>query len=1432
MKHLPRIAGPWLAGSYDSDRAAAKAAQDALNLVFPTLEKTAGLRKTFHGPILEYCRDAVLHETAQTLSDERTVSPDDAQATYTRVVATSLAVVMTLLYSLPEEDTSKQYRIYEEIFGDNKLWDFANHSDVAIRRSLHRLVQSTLSKQAGLVETNLKTASTAYIYKGLASDQSGSAADYLGALDALTSSFPAIWTDAYSGKKPAMSRLRQLLKHGSRSGAADYWERLRQLLTKIPQQVLPKTYEEANDLLLAARDGASRREERFNASAAWPAYFTLVAIALAGISDVDSEKLLDCCVMPIIRQYLSPSPETADWTINGSKAASLVAEAARVPKTADLLEHEWPQLADQLIEIAKISQPQQSKDFERSQMHVAAAGERWAVLQSELFTNVGQQSPSLHEVFVATNVKIAKECTQLLETREGKPFGAAAIIEELLRTCAPYLITNADFKVTVEQLLTSDRLSWISWPSRRHLIRCLHAVSAEPFYGEAFKGALDEATEQGESSVELRDFFPRNTPKKAIEIARQHTRLQDLVLRVCRSGPNDLQSALFVDLNRLGALAENTVDQALSSLVNSLAVTEGTEKFSCSLDFFCSADDDTLKAATASSNGEQLLPNLLRLEQHQEDDIAQKATSVSSRLSSAGDHATSGARFSVVLQNLESVSRTSLSIDALHDLTSRLLGPERKVQDPNELLPNLELWLSALQTTVRPPSPSLALLSPLGGAVHLVQTKASQARMNVQLDAEGLSHALRIAMYVSKLLAETDMRERLHEVDDMWIVVSLLYTTVLLAEENLGILGTNALWNPNKGGDVEPAVLDFITETNVALNYIWATMTPELKPDGEQAAAGSSEYRKLLSAFSQLSSSAEPSSDMYYYVVLASARINANLFEIHGHNADQAKSSEALLRQHRSTRDSLATSASIVGLQQPLTGSQSLTRLCNELVADLTALDVSDSQHEQKALDQLVQLNLILQTQEDAVTTIAKQRLIFLVKRLVPSLNTGTTLAITAEICKALAALLPGMQDMYGEHWAQVLSYLLGFWTSMEGQTDGAAIDERRILLTHASLRLYSTLTKLTRVEEPNDDLVDALKDNSDQIYDGLVLLLKSANGVSDETHQPLMITHELLGRQIAQLPYRSLRNADELYPLLYTPCRPVQQAAFDLLHKHIPAAQEQVSFDTALENKTAHLPDELLSLILEAPTLDSLVDASFDRTMPLQLQGYLYSWRLLFDHFSGSSYRVKTDYIEQLKEGMYLSGLLSFTFDFLGHSRGKPVDASKFEIQEYFPDTEPSPERDVQWALTHLFYLALMHLPSLVKSYYLDIRSRQTSLAVENWTAKYISPLIINASLQAVAEWSEKSVKEDPEYEKMSVKVGMRSKEINVSYVVDEQTMAIKVVLPEAYPLASAQVVGVSRVAVKEEKWQSWLRNCQGVITFSVSLPVRGTVLPRMSLT
>jgi len=356
--------------------------------------------------------------------------------------------------------------------------------------------------------------------------------------------------------------------------------------------------------------------------------------------------------------------------------------------------------------------------------------------------------------------------------------------------------------------------------------------------------------------------------------------------------------------------------------------------------------------------------------------------------------------------------------------------------------------------------------------------------------------------------------------------------------------------------------------------------------------------------------------------------------------------------------------------------------------------------------------------------------------------------------------------------------------------------------------------------EDPNDDLVDAWKEQEQDIAKTLIDVLVGNSDVSDDAYQPLKIINDLIAREIGRLPNIDLGDAGRLYPLLYARSQSIQETSFRLLHNHIPKAQEQISFDAALENKAAHLPEELLSLILEAPTLDSLADASFDRTMPLDLKGYLYSWLLILAHFPTSSYKVKTDYIDNLKDGEHLAPLLDLTYDFLGHTRGRPFDASKLaSITSYDPDTEPSPEKDAQWLLTHLFYLCLTHLPSLTKAHFLALSSRQTSLAVAAWTAKHISPLIVAASLAGVAEWAGATAA-DPEYENFSVRVAARSKEVNVAYLVDEQTMAIVVRLPDAYPLQGARVEGVSRVAVDEKRWQSWLRNCQGVITFSVSRP------------
>ena len=712
-------------------------------------------------------------------------------------------------------------------------------------------------------------------------------------------------------------------------------------------------------------------------------------------------------------------------------------------------------------------------------------------------------------------------------------------------------------------------------------------------------------------------------------------------------------------------------------------------------------------------------------------------------------------------------------------------------------------------------------MTSFGGAVHFIRPISDQPVP--AYDVEGISQALRIALYIQMLSAEYDLMDKLGEKKD--IVFTLIQVTVRLVHDCLSIAGANGLWKPSNAAVVEPVVLEFASDFGVHTYSPYLAALPRSLISPETSA-----NHGYLFALGDLREHHGESSHIAYYASLVESDVNIELFERHGSTNNDTIAAEQFLKDQRKEGGLLSQLYIILGLQQPLSGSQTLKRYWNELVADLTDIDFTEDK-DSHGLKKLIILNAILGSQEDAITTIAKQRLIFLVKKLLPGLESNAALTVKSEVCKLLTELMPGMADMYGEHWAQTITILCNYWKSLESEPEAVEV-EQQIVMKHASLKLLAVLNKLAKVEDPNDDLVDALKDSKDGVRKGLVGLLRLAADEKDEAHQPLMITHELLARQINALPTASTQDLDDLYPLMYAQSRAIQQAAFDLLHQQIPAAQEQISLDAALENRTAQLPDELLSLILEAPTLDSLVDESFDTSMPRSLQGYLFSWRLLFDHFNGSSFRVKNDYIEQLKDGTYLPDLLHFVFDFLGHSRGKPVDVSKLDVQHYAADSESSPEKDVQWLLAHLYYLALTHIPTLVKDYYLNIRSRQTKLAVESWTSKHLSPLIISAALQDVATWAEKTVKDEPEYENMTVKVGMKSKEINVSYLIDEQLMAMRVILPEAYPLDFAHVQGVNRVAVKEEKWQSWLRNCQGVITFSVSAPLLLHLMLLMILT
>lgn len=96
-KPMPIIVPSWLAGSYDNDKSVGRSANEALIRVFSSEEKRANLWRIYTASIIEYSRNVLIQESVATLSDERTTSPDDAYAKYSRVVGAAILMATNLL---------------------------------------------------------------------------------------------------------------------------------------------------------------------------------------------------------------------------------------------------------------------------------------------------------------------------------------------------------------------------------------------------------------------------------------------------------------------------------------------------------------------------------------------------------------------------------------------------------------------------------------------------------------------------------------------------------------------------------------------------------------------------------------------------------------------------------------------------------------------------------------------------------------------------------------------------------------------------------------------------------------------------------------------------------------------------------------------------------------------------------------------------------------------------------------------------------------------------------------------------------------------------------------------------------------------------------------------------------------------------------------
>lgn len=1442
---MSKVVGPWLTSLYDSDKSNVKAAQESLLRVFKTEDKVKNIWNVYETAILDFCKTTTTTETAGTLSDERSVVPDDAEAKFARIMATCCLTVTYLIENLPKKDGTETEagageESYQQFLTSKSLWTFAFHDDPYLRRSVYKLFLVVLEARPEWISSNLEMVSTAMFMKAASKPQIGSVNLYLEALRALSLRLPEAWQQAKPSKKSnktSLARIVHFFEKGSQSGSSSYWDNVSDLILTIPKAIVAE--EKGAEIIVKGIYNGIRSgpEPRAHLEAAWGCYlntcYYLIGLQLPPEDFVDL--ILRQWVYPIFEGFLTEKQQSKgehqtlvplDESIGAIVCVDALTklELLRTEVTNRVLNDMWKNAVKYFIEMVREGQIKQSSDWKSGRIY----SERWNKLMSGVFLKVCKDG-AVYERLIESNHMLLLELFESLINTNGNDIGSAVFfcslfksngvtllkhgeirnittnffeklpglvdsgsVEYLLDTFVHYgayvtIETCSDFQEKWKKVVNALLLSRISKERKENtVISLLHSASSR------LGGRVHPVSEL--------ESYVLNKIREA------------LADPFCDNAWGMVKEALNTVDN---VISQHTISKALVELVSNMNVEDGLEdsKLLRIMDTIAAASTNYMIPFVSSGHGKELVSKLLVLANSPDEDLsnaaAQLLNSIQLAVVKTSEPNSIGKVGEVTLDticaNVLSPSSDYLTVEYLTEKASTLikdLSSENASVVIGRLLFSEDQWESAIEPFIRTAMElSLSITNPLSGCIFLIP-EDSPNQHSSSSDMEANSKLLRMSTFVMKFL---------HDLDDITTGIVSVKTKVMLlhsmllvheiAKDDLSVARSKGLWK-YESSEVKSEIFEFTSEIRQ-----WVAST--LKADASIREISIPVVERLMSRCKATSASS-------FYNARALSVVLADLCEIDQHfrdfAVDWAENNDVWKND-----DPFLSASMIVGASQILTPSR-MERLWNGLINSI--LGVTENDAHTKGLALLVLLNAVLPNVDEGSASIPVPRAMFLTKHLLEWMEASCdavnlSIGLIVESTKILRCIFPIVKEMYGEHWDSVFRFISYCWE------DCVDLNDITLPVLASTLKLFQVLRSLVG---ENDDLDDTWNELNKGLYKSLINISLQALD-PDDLNQPLSIVNTSIARTLRGVDISLIDDFSAMYRPLGAHSRPIRQTVFDILHQHIPDAQVQFSLDVALGEDVAgsvQLPPELLSMIIEAPQPPDDIDSCFSDELPAAISVYLSSWILVFDHFENSSFKLKSIYESNLKEGAYLSPLLDFIAAVL-FSNSRIFDASKISIQNYTPSENPI--QDLRLLQTHLYYLALHHTPSLVKSWWLDTaRNRSVVIATQTFTEKYLSPLLIDVELRAVTDWLK--TRDDSDEDEMKVKVSKATKEVTAIYPIDDQAMEIVVRLPPLFPLRQVQVVGLRRVGLDEKRFKQMQLASQAVVNFQ-----SGTIIDALTL-
>lgn len=580
----------------------------------------------------------------------------------------------TYLGNSPREDLQKDIPAIETLLGSKSLWSLCYNEDPFVRRSLYTLLRSAVTKVPD--ELDWKLISAAVVGKSISMPQVGAASELSETLLQTTSARPQLWTEDFTGKTSSSKRLLQYIQKGSQGGSSSFWSNLSQLLRVVPLQTLANIFPEtttedkiglsgANTLMEAFHEGLNSRDEpRQNQAEGWRSYIDTGIWLANGLSEDDRRSFIQGRLSPTLVQYVKADPGQSKWTLPAQLGQPICAEYV-VTLANHGYENElqllWKELSDNLLESVRLSSPEQSKDFQSSQDTICAQTHRLFSLEAAVLTRISatEYESRVSGAFETLNLPLLDNCLQVLRSRNGKPYGAAAVVEESIRSVPQIARRSKELLGFVQD----DAPELLFSPSADRVITIILSCRSWSGYGSSFEKVIERVIQlepEQSNTLVLQRLLSTLDFKEIEDKSGLNLLIMRALDRACRGSVSHwpIIIALLQNPTSHGELT----DSIFLSITDSLSTEDRVIGALNGLSQIATSVPAAMKRFQSGSHGSKLAGKLLFLSESPEEEVGDLAESLTNTLKETAVGETSNKSNIEILQyNFDHVNEESLS---------------------------------------------------------------------------------------------------------------------------------------------------------------------------------------------------------------------------------------------------------------------------------------------------------------------------------------------------------------------------------------------------------------------------------------------------------------------------------------------------------------------------------------------------------------------------------------------------------------------------------------------------------------------------------------------------------------------------------------------------------------------------------------------------